>query len=170
MKSAVLLAVLLFATPETNVDRAYSLKGETPGMTLKEFKNNHKDADCSPRTARITSCRAYSGVSFAGMESFAYKHCALPECEVQGITANFFDSKLIRLAYGVSGSYVEMVKILQEKFGKPTEENSTATTWRNSVGYLAVSSIIVRAPDGSGQFVGVSIVSGLNDTGAANDT
>ena len=170
MRTAFFLVAFLCAIPQSTPDRAYELKGEFPGMTLKEFKSNHKDADCSRRTSRITNCRAYVGVSFAGMQSFAYKGCALPECLAQGITANFFDDKLVSLSYGVSGSYNDVVKILKDKFGPPTEESAEGTKWKNSIGYLWVSKLVVFGPDGTGRFVGVRVASSLNDTGAAKDT
>ena len=49
-------------------DQPYELKGEAPGMTLKQFKANHRHADCSNPTSRQTLCRVYEDVSFAGMQ------------------------------------------------------------------------------------------------------
>jgi hypothetical protein len=46
MKFLLMMAFLLFNTSQSASDRPYELKGEAPGMTLKQLKSNHKRADC----------------------------------------------------------------------------------------------------------------------------
>jgi hypothetical protein len=120
MKSLVILALLLAASQPS--DQPYELKGEAPGTTLKQFKTNHKRAECTNRTAHQTACRVYDGVSFAGVTATTYKGCALLECSAQGISANFVDGRLVYLVYGVSpGSAARIIAVLKPKFGEPTE-------------------------------------------------
>src|SRR5580704_3233279 len=112
MKPLLLLVLILSTSRST--DQPYELKGEAPGMTLKQFRANHKHAECSNATARQTRCRVYDGVSFAGVVAMSFKGCALPECDAQGITASFFDGRLVDLSYGVapfsSGEIISALK------------------------------------------------------------
>jgi hypothetical protein len=165
MTLVLLLAALLFpqAPAPANANTAYDLNGEAPGMTLKQFKSDHTDADCTRRKGEVT-CRVMNEVSLSGMESLAYEGCRLPECEAQGLTARFSGDKLVSITYGVSGSYIEMVKLLKERFGPPADEDSETTKWQNSVGYLTATKTLFHAGDGSIQFAGVRVISALNGT------
>jgi hypothetical protein len=58
VKRAFILATFLMAATGAT-DQPYELKGEAPGMTLKQFKANHKHADCSNLTSRKILCRVY---------------------------------------------------------------------------------------------------------------
>jgi hypothetical protein len=97
----VLAATILISIPQSS-DQPYELKGESPGMTLKQFKSDHKHVECSIRTAHRTNCRVYEDVSFAGMTAMVHKGCTLIECSAQGIFANFVDDRLVYLMYGVN--------------------------------------------------------------------
>jgi hypothetical protein len=168
MKPLLILVVLL-STPQS-IDQPYELKGEAPGMTLKQFRANHKNAECSNRTARQTSCRVYDAVSFAGVTAMTHKGCALLECSAQGISANFIDGRLVYLSYGVSpGASEEIIETLKKKFGEPSESTKHSATWRNSVGYLFVSETVVRGPGGSAKDIATGIASSLNDRGEGKD-
>ena len=158
MKLAFILAAsVLFVTQSPTSDQPYELKGEAPGMTLKQFKANHKHADCSNATARQTDCRVYDGVSFAGFTAATFKGCATLECSAQGLSAKFVDGRLVYLTYGVTpGSQKEIIEILKTKFGEPTEVAAKSATWRNSVGYLYVSDSGVRDAGGSLHALGTS--------------
>jgi hypothetical protein len=164
-----LILVALLSTSQL-ADQPYELKGEVPGMTLKQFRANHKHAECSNRTAHQMSCRVYDGVSFAGVTAVTYKGCASLECSAQGIVADFFDGRLVYLLYGVShGASEEIIATLKKKFGEPSESTKRSATWRNSVGYLAVSETVVPGPDGSARDIATSIPSSLNDRGQRKD-
>jgi hypothetical protein len=168
MKSLLLLALLLSASQAS--DQPYELKGEAPGMTLKQFRADHKHAECSNRTAHQINCLVYDGVSFAGVTATTYKGCALPECSAQGISANFVDGQLVYLSYGViPGNSEEIIAILKKKFGEPTESTERSATWRNSAGYLYVSETVVLGTDGSPRDLATTIVSALNDRGEGKD-
>lgn len=166
MTLVLLLAALLFPQSQAPANNAYDLNGEAPGMSLKQFMQDHSDADCSHRGAEVT-CRVLTEVSLAGMESLAYEGCMLPECEAQGLTAKFSGDKLVSLTYGVSGSFIEMVKLLKGQFGPPADEDSETARWQNSVGYLTATKRILHAGDGSVQFSGVRVVSSLNGAEAS---
>src|SRR5579859_4365464 len=102
MKPLLILAFLL--TTSQSTDQPYELKGEAPGVTtLKQFKANHKHAECYNPIAHQTHYRVYDGVSFAGAIAMAYKGCALRECALQGMNADFVDDRLVTLDYGISG-------------------------------------------------------------------
>lgn len=168
MKPLLVLVVLLGTSQST--DRPYELKGEAPGMTLKQFRANHKGAECSNRTGRQTNCRVYDGVSFAGVTAMTYKGCTSLECSAQGISANFVDGRLVYLSYGVSpGASEEIIVTLKKKFGEPSESTKRSATWRNSVGYLFVSETVVPGPDGSTKDVATNVASSLNDRGRDKD-
>jgi hypothetical protein len=169
MKIILICLVLLSASQST--DKPYELKDEAPGMALKQFRANHKRAECSRLTPRRTRCRIYDGVSFAGVIATSFKGCALPECDAQGITANFFDERLIDLSYGVAPfSSAEIISSLKQKFGEPTESNKPSATWRNSVGYLSVSEITLPGSNGVAKPIATIIESALNDKGGSKDT
>ena len=91
------MKVLLFAAfvvfcPQQSSDRPYELKGEAPGMTLKQFKADHRHADCTKRSETLTGCRVSENVSFfAGVPAFSSAY--------QGIFADFVDGRLVRLRY-----------------------------------------------------------------------
>jgi len=168
MKTLLILALLL--TASQSIDQPYELKGEAPGRTLKQFKANHKHAECSNRTAHQTTCRVYDGVSFAGVTAATYKGCALLECSAQGILANFVDGRLVYLVYGVSpGSAARIIAVLKPKFGEPTETNGKSATWKNSVGYLSVSEVVVPGSDGSPKDIATNVISAVNDSGQSKD-
>jgi hypothetical protein len=163
-------AALLLGAQQSTTDQPYELKGEAPGMTLKQFKANHKHVECSNRTAHLTICRVYEGVSFAGVTSTTFKGCTLVECSAQGILANFVDDRLVYLVYGVNpASSKQIIGVLKTKFGEPTEASDKSATWRNSVGYLYVSEIFVPGSDGHPRDVATNVVSALNDSGQAKD-
>jgi hypothetical protein len=151
------VALLLACTPQTASDRPYELKGEAPGMTLKQFKSNHKHAECVKHGAALTSCRVTEGVSFAGVPAFTARGCA--ECVYQGIFADFVDDRMVALKYGVSlGSAKKIIAALKTKYGEPVESTERSATWRNAVGHLTVS---------DGDYT--EITSALNDEGQAKD-
>jgi hypothetical protein len=101
-------------------DQPYELKGEAPGMTLKQFKSNHKHADCTRHSAMTADCRVYEGVSFAGVIAENFKGCDVPQCVGQGIVAKFVNDRLISLTYSVrTGSFQEIIAALKAKFGEP---------------------------------------------------
>ena len=168
MKLLLTLVVVLSASQLT--DRPYELKGEAPGMPLKQFMANHKHAECFNHTARQTSCRVYDGVTFAGVTAMTYKGCTSLECSAQGILANFVDGRLVYLSYGVSpGASQEIIVTLKKKFGEPSALTKRSATWRNSVGYLYVSEMVVPGPDGSTKDIATNIDSSLNDRGEGKD-
>jgi hypothetical protein len=165
----VLVLIILLGTPQGN-DRPYELKGEAPGMTLKQFRANHRHAECSNRTASQTSCRVYDGVSFAGVAAMTYKGCTSLECSAQGIFADFVGDRLVYLSYGVNpGLSDQIVSALKKKFGEPIESTKRTTTWRNSVGYLSVSDMAVPGPGGTAKDLATSVTSSLNDRGESKD-
>jgi hypothetical protein len=164
------MLILLLLSASRLADQPYELKGEAPGMTLKQFRANHKHAECSERTAHQTNCRVYDGVSFAGVTAMTYKGCSLPECDAQGIFADFVDGRLVYLSYGVSPfNAPEIVATLTKKFGEPNESTKPAAIWRNSVGYLSVSELVVPGPNGSKKYIATRIDSSLNDRGEGKD-
>ena len=168
MKLLLILTAVLSAAQLT--DQPYELKGEAPGMSLKQFRSNHKHAECSNRTAHETSCRVYDGVSFAGVLADTYKGCTLLECSAQGIFAKFVDGRLVYLMYGVSpGSSAEIIATLKRKFGEPNGSTNHSATWKNSVGYLYVSETLVPGSDGSAKDIATSIASSLNNQGEDKD-
>jgi hypothetical protein len=168
MRSLLITVILL--TMSHAGDQPSELKGEAPGMTLKEFKANHKHAECFNRSAFQTMCRVYSGVSFAGVPATSYKGCALAECDWQGILAIFVDGRLVRLTYGViPGSSTEIIEVLKRKFGEPSERDKTSAKWQNSVGYLLVMEVAVPGANGSVKYVATAVISALNDSGKDKD-
>jgi len=170
VKLALILTSLLFGAPQSTTDQPYELKGEAPGTTLKQFKANHKHAECSNRTVHQTSCRVYEGVSFAGVTSIAYKGCTLVECSAQGILANFLDGRLVYLMYGVNpATSKQIIGVLKTKLGEPTEATERSATWRNPVGYLSVSETFIPGSDGNARNIATSVVSALNHGGQAKD-
>lgn len=170
MKLAFILAALMLGAPQSATDQAYELKGEAPGTTLKQFKANHRHAECSSHTARQIACRVLEGVSFAGVTAATYKGCASLECSAQGISANFVDGRLVYLVYGVSpGSAQEIIVALKAKFGEPTETKGESATWKNSVGYLFVSEVFVPGGDGSAKDIATNVISSVNDSGQRKD-
>jgi hypothetical protein len=169
MRPVLIAAALLFAAPQS-ADQPYELKGEAPGITLKQFRTNHKYSDCSSRSVRQTSCRVYEGVSFAGVVADTFKGCATIECDSQGILANFFDGRLVSLSYGVSvGSVEEIIKTLKKKYGEPSEATDKSAKWKNSIGYLSVSDMAVPGQNGSVKSVATVVTSALNDSGQSKD-
>jgi hypothetical protein len=171
VKACVISALVMLAGQQLPPDRPYELKGEAPGITtLKQFKVNHKHADCSNPTARQTSCQVYDGVSFAGVTGNSWKGCADVVCEGQGILANFVDGQLIYLYYGVGpGASEEIVKALKAKYGEPSEATKESATWKNSVGYLRVTQLPVPGSHGWSGLAVTTITSALNDTGQTKD-
>lgn len=175
MRLLLTTAALLFSLPQS-ADQPYELKGESPGITLKQFKSNHKHAECSRQSATLTRCHVYDGVSFAGVPANTFKGCATPECAFQGIFADFVDERMVRLRYGVSmGSANKIIAALKSKYGEPTKsiENPnmpgtlSSATWRNSVGYLSVSDAWAPANRPLDSYT--DITSALNDTGEGKD-
>ena len=165
----ILLAIILSSVPQSS-DQPYELKGESPGMTLKQFKAEHRRAECVARTAHRTDCRVYEGVSFAGITAMTYKGCTLLECSAQGIFANFVDDRLFYLMYGVTpGSSRLIIETLKKKFGEPNDSSEQSTTCKNSIGYLNVSEAVVPGSDGSVKHIATSVVSALNDKGEGKD-
>jgi hypothetical protein len=170
MKFVLTLAAILASASQSTTDQPYELKGEAPGMTLKQFKANHRHADCSNPTSHQSLCRVYDDVSFAGQTAATFKHCATLECGAQGLSANFVDGRLVYLMYGVTpGSWKEIIAVLKTKFGEPTEVAHQSATWKNSVGYLTVSDSAIKDANGVLHALGTHIVSALNDTGQRKD-
>lgn len=171
MKPILILAMLLFSAMQTATDQPYELKGETPSVTtLKQFKSNHRHADCSNLTAHQTLCHVYDGVSFAGVTAMTFKGCTVPECESQGIGADFQDGLLVYLSYGVApGETDTILKALKAKFGEPTEKDDKTISWKNSVGHLSLFNIRGRNRDGSERTAATMVVSALNDNGPSKD-
>jgi hypothetical protein len=164
-----LLIFVLLLTTSQSTDQPYELKGEAPGMTLKQFKVNHKHTECSNPTARQTHCRVYDGVSFAGSAAWSFKGCTVPECSHQGIFADFVDDQLVTLAYGVPPFPDQVIAALKKKFGEPSESANGTVVWRNSVGYLSVGPDIGHGPNGAGLPLALRITSSLNDRGESKD-
>jgi hypothetical protein len=176
MKLAFILTVSLLGLPQSVADRPFELKGDVPGMTLKQFKQNHKQGMwCSKDSATLTSRRVYQDVSLAGVEAHTFKGCALSECMFQGIFAKFVDGQLVQLRYGVAaGSANEIIAALKKKYGDPTKSDENpnfpgrlrGATWKNTVGYLTVSDAwAAKQPLESS----TAITSGLNDAGESKD-
>jgi hypothetical protein len=170
MKFIFIVALLLVGASQSATDKPYELKGEAPGMSLKQFKDNHPHSDCTSRVARQTTCRVYYGVSFAGQTAITSKGCTIPECLEQGIMAEFVEGRLVYLMYGVTpGSWKEIIAVLKMKFGEPTEVGHQSATWKNSVGYLSVSDSAITDANGVLHALGTHIVSALNDRGQSKD-
>ena len=72
MRFLLATAALLFSLPQS-ADQPYELKGEAPGMTLKQFRTGHKHAECSKQSATLTTCHVYDGVSFAGVIAYTFR-------------------------------------------------------------------------------------------------
>jgi hypothetical protein len=157
MRLLLATVAMLFSIPQS-ADQPYELKGEAPSMTLKQFKANHKHADCSKHSTALTSCHVTDGVSFAGVPAYTANGCA--ECDFQGIFADFIDDRMVRLRYGVSlGSAKKIIAALKTKYGEPIRSTETTATWRNAVGYLTVSE--------DDKYT--EITSALNDSGQNKD-
>jgi hypothetical protein len=172
VKLALIFAALLLGAEQTTTDQPFELKGEAPGMTLKQFKANHKHAACTSRSVHLTDCRVHDRVSLAGVDSLSDKFCMVVGCDGQGISADFVDGRLTRLAYGLGpGGASTVIKVLKSKFGEPTETNETGTsaTWRNSVGYLSVSETSIPGSDGHRRYIQTSVISASNDSGLGKD-
>lgn len=167
MKPLLIFALLLSTSQST--DQPYELKGEALGMTLKQFKTNHKNTACSKPTAHQTHCRVYDDVSFAGSTAWSFKGCTVPECSHQGIFADFVDDRLVTLTYGVQPFPDQVIVALKRKFGEPSESANGTTVWRNSVGYLSVVPDIGPGPNGTGVPLALRITSSLNDRGESKD-
>ena len=151
-------------------EKPYALKGETPGTTtVKEFKHNHKTqhVECSSQVPRITHCRVFYDVSFAGAVAHTFKGCGDVECDNQGIFATFNDGVLVELRYGVAPFQDDVVfAALKEKFGEPTSREGSTDTWKNSTGTLTLTTWRdINSP----RFVGLMITSRLNNTSLSND-
>ena len=172
MKFVLNLVALMLVTGQSATDQPYELKGEAPGMTLKQFKANHKHMGCTDRSVHLTDCRVHDRVSIAGVDSLSDRFCMVAGCDGQGISANFVDGRLTRLAYGLGpGGASTVIKALKSKFGEPTETNETGTsaTWKNSVGYLAVSETSIPESGGHRRYIQTSVVSASNDSGLSKD-
>jgi hypothetical protein len=72
MKPLFFLITFAFSLPPS-ADQPYELKGEAPGMTLKQFRTGHKHAECSKQSATLTTCHVYDGVSFAGVIAYTFR-------------------------------------------------------------------------------------------------
>src|SRR2546426_7112942 len=59
MKFVLNLVALMLVTGQSATDQPYELKGEAPGMTLKQFKANHKHMGCTDRSVHLTDCRVH---------------------------------------------------------------------------------------------------------------
>jgi hypothetical protein len=156
MKLVLSCAALLLGAGQSTTDQPYELKGEAPGITLKQFKANHKHVECRNHGALLAECRVHDRVSLAGVDSLSDKFCAVVGCDGQGISASFADGRLTRLAYGLGpGRASTVIRALKSKFGEPAETNETGTsaTWRNSVGYLSVSEASLPGSDGHQRYI-----------------
>jgi hypothetical protein len=127
-------------------DQPYELKGEMPGISMKQFKANHRHPDCFNSSARQTSCHIRDGVSFAGMTAQTFTGCTDALCTSQGIFADFFDGRLVSLSYGVrcggQGDCLQIIiRALKQKYGEPTTETKSSAAWKNRVGTLKVSEL-----------------------------
>jgi hypothetical protein len=129
-----MVTAFVFSLPQSaSTDSAYELKGEAPGMTLKQFKSNHRHADCSRQSTAVAKCHVSDGVSFAGVPA----HRAVGM--YQGIFADFIDDRMVRLEYSVSlGSAGKIILALKDKYGDPIESTKSSATWKNAVGSLHV--------------------------------
>jgi hypothetical protein len=173
VKLILSLALILFGTGQLTTDQPYELKGDVPGITLEQFKANHKHIGCNNRTAHLTDCRVHERVSLAGVDSLSDKARALVGCEGQGIFANFVDGRLTRLTYGLApGGASTIIGVLKSKFGEPTETDKTGTVsalWRNSVGNLSVSEVSLPGADGQRRYIQTIVISAANDSGLSKD-
>jgi hypothetical protein len=163
INAPVLAAVLVMSActvraQQPTTDQPYELKGEIPSTTtLKQFKKNHKHSDCWNKTANLTTCRVYDGVSFAGSIATTFKGCVELHCMAEGIFADFVNDIMVSLTYGVvDGDGI--LPALKAKYGEPTREGNSFV-WKNSVGRLYVGT--------SG--LTTSITSSLNDKGENKD-
>ncbi len=158
----LLLSILLFLGSAQASDRPYELKGDTPGMTLRQFKSNHLRTECGKETVHQIGCTVDDVVSFAGFQGVKFKSCVKPWCVGQGIMAQFVDGRLVYVSYGVQyGALDKIVEALKTKYGPPTSTGENNAQWQNSVGYLAVMQIATTQPDGN--TVGyTAIISALN--------
>lgn len=173
VKLVLSLGVLLLGAGQSTThptDQPYELEGEAPGISLKQFKANHKHAECSNRSSHLTGCRVYDGISFAAVDSLSSKGCMLVECSAQGIFASFVDDRLVYLMYGVNpASSKTIIEALKSKYGEQTETAERSATWRNSVGYLYVSETSVPGSDRQARHIATSVVSAVNDSGKSKD-
>lgn len=168
MRFLLAAALLLFSGSQSAPDRPYVLKGEAPGMTLKQFKSNHKHADCLKHSATLTSCHVTDGVSFAGVPANTFKGCTMPECTYQGIFADFVDDRMVRLRYAILlGSAAPIIAALKSKYGQPVKSTETSATWKNSIAYLSVSEAWGLQRDSLDSYT--DITSALNDIGQGKD-
>ena len=176
MKFALIIVALLFGTSQSTSDRPYELKGEAPGMTLKQFKQNDKHADCTKQSEILVHCLVWSDVSFGGVVANTFKGCPTPECVYQGIFANFVDGRMVRLRYAVSaGSASKIIAALKKstaslrRAGKIRicRELLSSATWKNSVGSLTVSDF--WGPPNQILNSYTDVTSALNDAGEGKD-
>jgi hypothetical protein len=175
VKLSFILAVLLLGTPQSASDQPYELKGEAPGMMLKQFKSNHKHADCTKQSETLVHCHIWNDVSFGGVEAMTFKGCPTLECIYQGIFADFVDGRMIRLRYAVSaGSASKIIAALKTKYGEPTKStenpnlrgSQSGATWKNSVGSLTVTDFWDQKQPLNSY---TSVTSALNDAGEVKD-
>jgi hypothetical protein len=160
------------STTQSPTDQPFELKGEAPGMTLKQFKANHKHAACTNRGAHLTDCRVHDRVSLAGVDSLSDKVCMAVGCDGQGIFAKFVDGRLTLLSYGLGpGGAGTVIGVLKSKFGEPMETNKTGTSasWSNSAGSLSVSEVSLPGADGHPRYIQTSVISALKDNGISKD-
>jgi hypothetical protein len=169
MKISILVGLFLVGWLQT-AEKPFDLKGETPGTTtLKEFKRNHKPqhVECSNQVPRVTTCRVFYDVSFAGVVAHTFKGCGDIECDNQGIFAKFNDGLMVELRYGVAPFQdAAVLSALKAKFGEPVSQAGMTYTWKNSVGTLTLTTWRdINSP----RFVGTMITSTLNATSLRND-
>lgn len=145
MKQILLAVLILTGTAQAQqMPKQFDLKGDTLGMALSNFKARHPQAKCYRDSETLTECEQQEGVSFAGLTlSDEYKG------ELNGLYANFFRGKLIKLHYLASGStiytdaggtpdYQMLVATLTAKFGHPVYPDKVLTTWENTSSTLEV--------------------------------
>src|SRR6201998_32002 len=167
-----LLLVFFSLSPmQSTSDQPYELKGEAPGMTIKQFKSNHKHADCTKQSETMVHCHVWNDVSFGGVDAKTFKGLPMPECAYQGIFADFIDGRMIRLRYAVSaGSASKIIAALKTKYGEPTKSTENpklrgtllGATWKNSVGSLTVTDFWDQKQPLNSY---TSVTSALNDAG-----
>jgi hypothetical protein len=164
----IFLILVLFGLRTPQSDQPYELKGDVPGMTLKQFKTNHKHADCTRQSETLQRCHIADDVSFGGVPSSSFKGCTLPICAFQGISADFVNGKMVRLRYSVSpGGASRIIPALKMKFGEPTTATTSSATWKNSVATLTVFD--AKGMQNHPETGSTEIVSYLNDQGESKD-
>jgi hypothetical protein len=171
MKLLLAVLILMGTAQAQQMPKQFDLKGDTLGMTLKNFKARHPQAKCYRDSETLTECEQQEGVSFAGLTlSLEYQG------KLNGMTANFFRDKLIKLKYLVNGStfytkdggtpdYKMLVAIFTAKFGRPIGSNQVITDWENISSTLELYQPVDH--DNAAEFINVEL--SLTNDGTKSD-